>query len=886
MATARTGRRFGTRAALGGRCSSIGGTASETGNGGPACLSSRSAQPLSRTLFFAPSAAERVRAAISRARGNEVCFAARVGDGGEVYDPQVVSRGNRSAVLAATRGLEPGTLVVHNHPSGRLEPSDPDLEIAAELHGMGLGLAITDNDAGELYVVVAPAELKEYDRIEEHDVAAALAPGGPVSRAHTAYEDRPTQRDMAASIARAYNGGGIEVAEAGTGTGKSIAYLIPAIRWARANRERTIVSTNTINLQEQLVDKDLPFLRRALGEPFTFALVKGRRNYISIRRAHLAAATAGTLFDDSQKAELDSLVEWTKTTRDGSRQDLPFAPSAEVWDEVASESDVCLRTKCPHFEQCFYQRARRDAATADILVVNHHLLFSDIAVRRAAGNYTAPAVLPPYRRVVLDEAHNLEDAATSHLGAKVSRRGLNRLFRRMDRRGKGVLRAVETRLKAGQDDLLQQDALKEIDDRIRPAVARAREVSTELFDRLAEIVERTPDGVVRLAEGFAGEQEWIDRVQPAQENLVIAMDRLAKGLERLREKILMDDRWAEALDEQLLELQALAGRTRAAVDGLRMALAPGRDEIPMVRWLERRGRTSGSGSDRRRSGRRDVNVAANAAPVDLSDALRESLFERMHTTVLTSATLATQDGFGFLRRRLGLGQGLGVAESVHPSPFDYETQTVVAIPTDLPPPNAGEAFDEATTDVVADLAAMSDGGVFALFTSYRSLRNVAARLRKRRVDAEWPLFVQGEGPRARLIERFAQSGRGILLGVASFWEGVDVPGEPLRGLVIAKLPFKVPGEPLTAARTEAIERDGGNAFYDYMLPHAALRLKQGFGRLIRSRTDRGAIVLLDRRVVEKRYGRYFLETLPPAPVRSGGWGELKQGLLGFYRPDG
>ncbi|MFW6202575.1 MAG: ATP-dependent DNA helicase, partial [Gemmatimonadota bacterium] len=299
----------------------------------------------------------------------------------------------------------------------------------------------------------------------------------------------------------------------------------------------------------------------------------------------------------------------------------------------------------------------------------------------------------------------------------------------------------------------------------------------------------------------------------------------------------------------------------------------------------RRGAVGGRGGRAGGGGEERGDVAANAAPVDLSDALRESLFEPLDTAVLTSATLATEDGFGFLRRRLGLGAGLRVREAVHPSPFDYDEQTVVAVPTDLPEPNApGDVFDDATADVVGDLAALSDGGVFALFTSYRALRKVAAELRSRRLDGEWPLFVQGEAPRAQLIERFAASGRGVLLGVASFWEGVDVPGEPLRGLVIAKLPFKVPSEPLTEARTEAIEREGGNAFYDYMLPHAALRLKQGFGRLIRSRTDRGAVVLLDRRVVEKRYGRYFLETLPPSRVRTGDWSELRAELAGFYRP--
>ncbi|HET9983355.1 MAG TPA: helicase C-terminal domain-containing protein [Longimicrobiales bacterium] len=830
---------------------------------------------MARTLYLTPQATEQIRGEIARARGNEVCFLAYVGEDGDVYDPRPVARGHKAAVVAAVREAEAGMLVLHNHPSGTLEPSDPDLEIAAALHEQGIGLAITDNQGRELYVVVEPATPREYVPLDEAAIDAALGPEGPVSRLHPGYEDRPQQRELARAVAQGYNEGGVAIAEAGTGTGKSIAYLLPAVRWAAQNRERTVVSTNTINLQEQLVGKDLPFLRRALGEPFRFALVKGRRNYVSIRRAQLALQTAGMLFDDGQRAELETLARWLKTTREGSLQDLPFTPSPEVWDEVASESDVCLRAKCPHFEQCFYQRARRDASTADILVVNHHLLFSDLAVRRTQNNYTAPAVLPHYKRVILDEAHNIEDAATSHLGATVSRRGVLRLLARLDRRGRGVLSAVEERLRVGKDDLLQQDALRMVDSELRPAVDRAREETAGLFERLEALTAASEDGVVRLADADGVRLPELVALDTAVENATLALDAVCRGIIRLGERILLDARWAESLEEQLLELQGSASRVQAAADSLRLALGPGEEGLPMVRWVERRGGGP----------MKEANVTVRAAPVDLSAALRDALFERVETAVLTSATLATRDGFGFLRSRIGLAGGaIKLREAVYPSPFAYEEQTLLAIPTDLPSP-AGEslAYDRATADVAFDVADACDGGVFVLFTSYRALRNVAAELRRRRADGRWPLFVQGEVPRARLVEGFTQSGRGILLGVASFWEGVDVPGDPLRGLVLTRLPFKVPGEPLTAARIEAVERDGGNAFYDYQLPHAALRLKQGFGRLIRSRRDRGAVVLLDRRVVEKGYGRYFLESLPPAPVVRGPWRELIARLEAFYR---
>lgn len=861
---------------------------------------------MSRTLFLVRTAAERIRAEVARARDNEVCFVAQVGEDGDVREARPVARGHRDAVLAAVRDVEPGMLVIHNHPSGALDPSDADLEIAADLYERGVGLAITDNTARELYVVVEPAATREYELVDEQQVEVVLAPGGPLGRAHPSYEDRPTQRAMAREVARAYNEGGVALAEAGTGTGKSIAYLLPAVRWAAQNRERTIVSTNTINLQEQLVGKDLPFLRKALGQPFRFALVKGRANYISIRRAQLAHASAPTLFEGSGRSELDAILSWMGTTSEGSLQDLPFQPSAEVWDEVASESDVCLRTKCPHFEQCFYQRARRTAAAADILVVNHHLLFSDLAVRRARGDYTASAVLPPYRRVVLDEAHNLEDAATSHMGAALSRRALERLLGRLDRGGKGLLTTVALRLRAGQDDLLHHDAVRRIESELRPDVERAREQAMALFDGFEQLVASSEDGLLRVADEFLAQPQWVDVLEPLYDGLVIVLGQLANGLDRLREQILFDARWADALDEQLLELEAMAERTRTAAEALQLVFRPGKTGVAMVRWLERRGVRRGTASVKqgsetrapdgavpdgaaterrvRSASRIRSNMAACAAPIELGGLLRESLFERVDTAVLTSATLATRTGFAFLRDRLGLGGGLKLSEAVYPSPFNFEDQTLVVVPTDLPAPRAKDsmAFDRATAGAVRDIAESSDGGIFVLFTAYRSLRAVAARLRQGSVDARWPLFVHGEAPRAHLIERFTASGRGILLGVASFWEGVDVPGHPLRGLVIAKLPFKVPSEPITAARVEAIEQLGGNAFTEYMLPHAALRLKQGFGRLIRSQADRGAVVLLDRRVIESRYGPYFLESLPPAPVQTAPWAELKGALGRFY----
>jgi ATP-dependent DNA helicase DinG len=826
-----------------------------------------------------PRSAARIRSEIARAGGNEICFIAAVSAEGLVSAPHAVARGHRNAVLAATRDAAPGSLVLHNHPSGELTPSDADLAVAAELYAAGLGLAIVDNEATTLYVVVAPPRTTDLELLDEAEIERLLAPHGPIARAHPLYEDRPTQRDLARAVARVYNEGGVALAEAGTGTGKSVAYLVPAIEWAVRNRERTVVSTNTINLQEQLVTRDLPFLRAALARPFRFALVKGRGNYVSIRRALLAAAAGETLFDAPQRRDMDAIIEWLDTTKDGSLQDLAFDPSPEVWDEVASESDVCLRARCPHFDSCFYQRARREAGAADILVVNHHLLFSDIAVRRLQANYGGTAVLPPYRRVVLDEAHNLEDAATSHLGVTVTRRGLHRVLGRLERRGKGVLPYLELRLLTTADDLLQQDALHVLADILRPGADRSRELTSELFARLESLLDETADGVLRLQDGFADEVSWREHIVPVLEDLLLVLDRISRGMDRVRSIIGTDEKLVEKLTEQLVELSGLQNRVDTAAAALRTAFVPAHEPVPLVRWIERRGREERGGRAR--------NIAVNAAPIELAGLLREALFDRVHSTVLTSATLTTSAGFGFLRHRLGIDRGVRALESVHPSPFDFSTQTLLAVPSDAPDGREQpQRFATAVAAVTEDLARLTDGGLFVLFTAYGALRAVARELQLRGTHARWPLFVQGDAPRASLLQHFTDAHRGILLGVASFWEGVDVPGDPLRGLIITKLPFKVPSEPLTAARIEAIDNDGGNSFHDYMLPHAALRLKQGFGRLVRTRSDRGAVVILDPRLLTKGYGRFFLDSLPPAPLVTGPWTDVRETLRAFYHAAG
>lgn len=802
-------------------------------------------------------------------------FVAQVDRDGVITAARVVARGTVDQVLALPGAARRGEMLLHNHPSGRLDPSGADLNVASRMHDGGIGFGIIDNGATALYVVVEVPHDRPVVRIDPFDVIDTLGESGPVAEQLRRYEDRPSQRDMAAYIADGYNDGGVQLLEAGTGVGKSFAYLVPALHWARANGERTVVSTNTINLQEQLVGKDLPLLRRALASEAytpTFALLKGWRNYLCLSRMHQAVASQRTLLDQDKLDELIGIAEWAGHTADGTLSDLPVTPSGEVWDEVSAEADLCTRLKCSHFDRCFLFRARRRAAEADVVVVNHHLLAADLSVRQAQDNWEEAAVLPPYRRLILDEAHHLEDVAAAHLGVQVSHRTVRRLLTRFERNGRGLAPTLAHELMS-RGDLLSRASLDLLNQRLLPAVADARRASDAMFLRLHTRLEGAPAVQLRLAEDFATDEIW-------DAGLAFELDATLGAFRALRETVeTIADRLAESEDTErrasiLQELRAVMRRLEAVSDGLNRTLRPAGGGAPTVRWMERTAHGH--------------SVSLSAVPLDLAPVLRSLLFDRLDTVVLTSATLAAGGEFDFLESRLGLGGAdspVTVREALA-SPFDYPSQCVFGIPNDMPEPREdAHAHATAVVAVVTDLAYASDGGMFVLFTSHASLRKAAAELRDV-LGNRWPILVQGEAPRDVLLRRFREAENAILFGTDSFWEGVDVPGRALRTLVLNKLPFKVPSEPVTAARLERLAEEGQDGFMNYLLPHAALKLKQGFGRLIRSRQDMGVVVLLDSRVVTKRYGPLLLGGLPRAERIIAPWAQVRTKCEDFFARHG
>ena len=642
------------------------------------------------------------------------------------------------------------------------------------------------------------------------DPAPILGPEGAVARRLATYESRPQQLEMARAVARAIEGPGHLMVEAGTGVGKSFAYLVPAILAAEQGK-KVVVSTHTINLQEQLLNRDLPFLRAVMPQEFTAVLVKGRSNYISLRRLDVARARGGATFTKPEDFDqLAEVVMWSARTEDGSRSDLDFRPSGAVWDAVASEHGNCLGRKCPRHKDCFYFKARRRMASANILIVNHALFFSDLALRAGGAS-----LLPDYDIAVFDEAHTLEAVAAEHLGLRVSNSQveyhLGRLFNPRQQKGLLVFHGLDAsidqarRTRLAADDFF--DAVARWQRSRGSANGRIRR-PIEVADSLGEELRKLGSAIVREAEDIDSEEERIE--------LTSAADRCDAFADLL-------DRWLTRRDEDA------------------------------VHWIE-----LDEGPKRR--------VTLAASPIDVGPTLRRELFERVPTCVLTSATLCvgSPPSFTFTKGRIGLTR----CESLQlGSPFDYERQVVVHIPRDLPDPSLDNAeFERKAVDAIRHYLERTHGKALVLFTSYRMLESAARALTPWFAQRNIALLAQGEGlPPSKMIEAFRADVDSVIFGTDSFWQGVDVPGEALSNVIVVRLPFSVPDHPLLEARLEEIQRRGGNKFLDYQVPEAVLKLKQGFGRLIRSKADSGIVAILDPRVLTKPYGRQFLESLPKCP---------------------
>lgn len=617
------------------------------------------------------------------------------------------------------------------------------------------------------------------------------------------FEPRAAQQQMATAVSHTLDRGGVLLAEAGTGTGKTLAYLVPAILSGR----RVLISTGTKNLQEQIFFKDVPALRDALGVTFSATCMKGRGNYLCLHRfAELRQNT--DCRPPSDQVVLGVLERWAATTETGDRAELDDLPEdVGLWNEVAATSDTCLGGECPQYQECYVTRMRQRAAESDVVIVNHHLLCADAAVRQTAYG----SVIPDCSVAVLDEAHQLEDVATQYFGVAISTYRVDELLRDADK------------LLGG--GLLEDDAAR---DTLRDDVRRIRDRAPAFFAALL-MLDRFPAG-----RNAATSEDRVrvncDRLQPAREAGMVLIGTL--------ESIEADVTLVKDASEDLM---TLARRATDLANDLRFLLRA--DDLDYVFFLEVRGR----------------GIFLRAAPIDVSAIVRELLLDRLHATVLTSATLSVDGSFEYVRGRLGIRKA---SEIRLPSEFDYGQQALLYLPKQMPDPRAAN-FPQAVADQALQILTRTKGRAFVLFTSYANLREVHRHLA---ATLDYPLLVQGTAPRSALLAEFRSTPHAVLLATSSFWQGVDVIGETLSCVIIDKLPFASPSEPITAARIEALAERGGDPFQDYQVPLAILMLLQGLGRLLRHRRDRGVLAILDPRIRRMGYGRRFLQSLPAAPV--------------------
>ena len=637
-----------------------------------------------------------------------------------------------------------------------------------------------------------------------------FAPGGVLSRSQLPYEFRRGQLEMAQAVERALAENRHLIVEAGTGTGKTLAYLLPALRSGR----RVIISTGTKNLQEQLFFKDIPFLESLLGS-LRVCYMRGRANYLCRHKLY-ALRNQPILNGLEEISQYQSIAEWERTTETGDRVELDDLPEAsQLWAKLDARSEACLGQSCPDYERCFITEMRRRAAESDVIIVNHHLFFADLAVKLQARSAPDAGILPEAGIVIFDEAHELEDVASSYFGISLS-----------NVRFEELARDLETMLRARQA----------LNSSIITAAQTVRERARLFFAALpaprrseaARNGERGQPGEGRMP--FLDREDFLEIRGDLYLGLTDALHRLELELERLR---------------GVEESAPLRKRTADIREHLRFLLEA--DDRNTVFWLERRGgRGQGSASV----------TYLQATPIDVSELLNELLFENFPSVVLTSATLTVQGGFAHICKRLGMRDA---RELVVPSHFRYSEQALLYLPPDMPDPRDAN-FQEEAGSRIRRMLDITQGRAFCLFTSYQQMRDLYERLL---VEVGYPLLLQGTAPRKALLEEFRKTPNAVLFGTSSFWQGVDVQGEALSCVIVDRLPFAVPTDPVVQARMRAIEENGGNPFVEYQVPSAVITLKQGFGRLIRSLEDRGVLMLLDPRIQRQRYGRIFLDSLPP-----------------------
>ena len=789
--------------------------------------------------LFSSSVIKYIRSEIASSNENEVFFVGEINHDGKVTSVSVGSRGNLHSVPVNQDLKRKGSVLIHNHPGGNLTPSDADLSVAAVSSENAQGFYIINNDVTEIYVVVEPVLPKVIKKLDVDDAAFYISKDGPLAKINENFEERLSQIELLKNIVKTFNQNKTGVFEAGTGVGKSYAYLIPSILWAVQNNERVVISTGTINLQQQLCLKDIPQAIKITGKPVKFILMKGRQNYICKRRLQ-DALNSKDLFENND--DLDRIAQWQDSCDTGSKSELSFLPSESVWNRINSESDACMALRCPYYSQCFVMKVKKEASAANILVVNHHLLFADIESRLHGAGYDDAVVLPPYKRIIFDEAHGIETAATSFFSESFNRfkilKPLNLLYRKKKNSAMGFLFSVSMLSKEEEKSFQAYQMIS----KIKSDLTNLETLALDLC------IQENNLWLNPLT--FRNFQPVLSMCQTLAKDISVFTSLVLEVLDGVPE----DDRDIPYFWETKVLNRRLSDYSVILNDFFMWEEKPDK-----VFWLQKKNLPSDMQKDD------ELNFYINfiETPLDIAPLMNQGIFEPMDSVVCTSATLKTGRDFSYWLRHNGLyfSDSDEVLQGEFFSPFPYKENMIFLVPKDIPFPDEPD-FQIYVENVLKNLILKAKGRTLVLFTSYESLRLSYNNIFSTMLANGIKLLRQGSDDNARILKNFKDDVSSVLFATDSFWQGVDVPGESLSQVIIVKLPFTVPNDPVFKARSEAIRKKGGNSFMELSVPEAIIKFRQGVGRLIRKNTDKGTVVVLDRRIYEKQYGSLFLANVP------------------------
>ncbi|EGN67495.1 ATP-dependent helicase, DinG family [Fusobacterium animalis 11_3_2] len=796
---------------------------------------------------FSEESLQTIKKYLEEHNNKSMIFKATFDEDEKIQKPFFLSLYKKKSFEETLTKVGKNEVVIRTTKPNQLYPSDMELELSEELYTRrNIAYCLLSSDLDDFYFV------QDIDRIflEEIDIENYFAKDGILAKEIKGFEYRQEQEEMAQYIQDAINEDRKIIVEAGTGTGKTLAYLIPSIKWAVTNKKKVIIATNTINLQEQLLLKDIPLAKSIIKDEFSYVLVKGRNNYVCKRLFNelvLGKSIDIETFSMEAREQIEYILKWGNKTKTGDKAELPFEVYPDVWELVQSTTELCLGKKCPYRKECFYMKTRMEKMEADILISNHHVFFADLNVRAETDFDSEYLILPRYDMVIFDEAHNVESVARSYFSVEVSKisftRLLNRIYQKKNKRKKEKSALIRVEDTVDEKNLEDSEQYIYLLNTLKEEISILQNIGDEYFDEIRKIYETNTEAPIKksLNNFEMTKSRFLENLREKKD---IFQGKLADFLNLMMSFNNVIDEEKDK-NPEVINFNNHLKMFKAYIDSFKFINSFEDDNY--IYWLDINSKRT--------------NVILTATPLNIAQKLSTVLFDNLDRLVFASATIVVNGNFDYFKKSLGLDEE-DCIEAIIKSPFDYDEQMSVYIPSDIQDSENINAFVSDASKFILNILLKTDGKAFILFTSYTMLNQIYYSISKKLKDKGFEVFLHGDKPRSQIIKEFKEAENPILFGTTSFWEGVDVQGENLSNVIITKLPFLVPTDPVVSAISKKIEEDGGNSFMDFQLPEAIIKFKQGVGRLIRKKTDSGNIFILDNRILKKRYGSLFINALP------------------------